>query len=408
MFEDSKTKLYVATVTNGYADGNTWVGSTMPSGSVAFVKTSDNTVEEGALVAGTEYRVIHKTTAGVLQFSPPFIPANLKNAVGVENEARVEQVTYVGYNGVSGSMDAANSTYYGLRVVLDHTFGMLNNSPLMLTIPYKSDASATQSEVAAGLAVAGTSMLARQAYKPFKIERVNSGAKAVVIDNLSLVNGSKTFTSADDDTATLLVGTILRIQEPESLGACTVTSPCYIIASHDSGAGAARVYTLDQPFQGTTNTDNDQAETVTEGNWGLKFTGISVTDANFNPVTDEPFVVSFKIDLGENFDTATVTYSTTPVIGSGTYQQVAALEAYCQFEGKTREISAYPPTTRLFEAVSGESYHLYSFEIWNNSFVDPTTGIAPISPTRIVIAEDKDLSESFTTVLGISLISALI
>jgi hypothetical protein len=63
----------------------------------------------------------------------------------------------------------------------------------------------------------------------------------------------------------------------------------------------------------------------------------------------------------------------------------------------------------LFEAVSGEWYHLLSFEIWDEKFVDATTGINPKSPTRIILAVDKDLAgEGFTTVLGVSLISAVI
>jgi hypothetical protein len=403
MFEDSKTQLFVCTATNGNA---AWTA--LPNGSGGFYHYPQGALNEDAIAAGETVYFVHKNTSGVYSFSPPFGLTNLKNALTVENEALVNQITYVGYNGVSGSLDAANSTYYSLRLVLDHTFGMLNNSPLMLTVPYKSDSSATQSEIASGLAVAATATLKRQAFKPLKVERINSGAQLVAHDNLSFVNGSKTFTSADNDTLTLLVGSILRVQEPESLGAATVTSPCYVIASHDSGAGNARIYTLDQEFQGVTNADNDQCETVTEGNWGLKLTGISVADAAFNPVTDEPFVSSFTVDLGENFETATVTYSTAPVIGTGTYQQVSALEAYCQFQNKTREVSTYPPTTRLFQAVSGETYHIHSFEIWNNAYVGATTGINPISPMRIVIAEDKDLTENFDTNLGTTIISTLI
>jgi len=406
IFEDSNTLVFVSTITNGYADAAAWTAAAQPSGSVAFVKTSDNTVEEGALVAGTEYRVIGKTTAGVIQYSPPFTTTTLKNAMGMDQEALVEQVTYLGYNGVSGSMDATSDTYYGLGIVLNHTFGMLNNSPLLLTVPYKSDSTATQSEVAAGLAIEATNVLKRQAYKPFKVERINSGAQLVDLDNFALVHGSKYFTSADNDTASLLVGSIIRVEEPENDGDA-VTDPCYIIVAHDSGAAEARIYELDQPFQGVTNADHDHVSTITEGDWGLKFTGISVADAAFDPVTDEPFVASFEL-MTRDFETATVTKSVNPVIGSGTYQLCSALEVYAQFQRKTKEISAYPPTSRLVQTSASNLYHVYSFEIWDAKFVDATTGINPKSPTRIIIIEDDGLTEAFNTVLGVTLVSAVI
>jgi hypothetical protein len=401
MFEDSNTLVFVCNVTNGNA-----AYTALPAGSGGFYHYPNGALNEDAIVAGETVYFVHRNSDGVYSYSPPFTLAQIHNAGSMDNEARQEQVTYLGYNGVSGSMDADNSTYYGLGVVLDHTFGMLNNSPLILTIPYKSSSAATQSEVAAGLAIEATNVLKRQAYKPFKVERINSGAQLVDLNNFALTNGSKFFTSGDDDTATLLVGSIIRVEEPENDGDA-VTDPCYIIVGHDSGAGAARVYELDQPFQGVTNADHDHVSTIVEGDWGLKFTGISVTDANFNPVTDEPFVVSFTL-MTRDFETATVTQSVRPVIGSGTYQQVAALEAYAQFQKKNRSISAYPPTVRDIEATSGAAYEIHSFEIWTQNSASTTTGIAPISKTRIVLCELSTVTDDFDTNIGATTVTGVI
>lgn len=396
MFEDSKTELYVCSVTNGNA-----LTGALPNNSGGFYKTSDNTLEEGALEAGVEYEFRFRNSAGVLNKTKPFTSADISNAVYMATTARTEQVTYVGYNGVSGSLDAANSTYYSIRLALNHTFGMLNNSPLLLTIPYKSDSSATQSEVAAGLAIAGTKVLDRQVPKPIKIERVNAGAQLVDLDNLSFVHGSTYFTSADNDTASIVVGSIIRVEEPENDGDA-VTDPCYVVVAHDSGAGAARVYELDQPFQGVTNADHDHCSTVTEGNWGLKFTGISPTDAEFNPLYDQPIVVSFDVQLGENFETATVTKSVQPFIGRGTYQLVAAQEAYTQFQNKTREVSRYPRTTYLQSAVAGNTYAMFSFEVTDSKYINVASGQQPVSKYRINIACETSIigAEAFDTVLA--------
>jgi len=399
MFEDSRTQVFVCNVTN--ADAANYATLKALAGSAGAFYYDPQTFTETALSTNTTqtHRFAFRNTAGALTFSPTFKTADVTNAAYYGYLARQEQIAYLGYNGTSGSMDAANSTYYGLQVILNHTFGMLNNSPLIVTIPYKSDASATQSEVAAGLAIAGTAAFKRQAFKPLKIERINSGAQADACATATafVVNGGKQIVFSEDMTAITTDGSIVRLG---TSGAGV--APCYIIASNDGGAAAARVYTLDQEYQGATDATFAAAtiETVTEGNWGLKFTGISVTDANFNPVTDEPFVVEFELGT-RDFDTATVTYDTEARVGSGTYQLVSALEARSQFETKTREVSAYPPTVRNIDAVAGSTYNIFSFEIKNDTFVDVTTGVKPVSKGRIVIAVLVSLTEAFDTVLGL-------
>lgn len=389
--EDSRTQLFVCNVTN--ADAATFTA--LPAQSGAFYYEPQTFTETAMSTNSTLYhRFAYKNTKGVLSFTKPFRYADIQNGGYQAYVARQEQVTYLGYNGTSGSMDAANSTYYGLQVVLNHTFGMLNNSPMIVTIPYKSDSSATQSDVAAGLAIAGTTAFNRQAYKSVQVERINSGAKLADVGNITVTNGGTQIKSAGDDTANILVGSILRFG---TTGAGT--TPCYIVVSHDSGAAAARLYTLDQPYQGTSATAKADVETVTEGNWGLKFTGISVTDANFGTVTDDPFVSSFELGT-KSFSTATATYTTAAKVGSGTYQQLAALQAYTQFQNKDRVVSRLPQTVYNSDAIAGDTYNIFAFEVYDNNYVDPTTGGRPVSKNRYVIAVLVGLTEAFHTVLG--------
>lgn len=392
MFEDSNTKVFVCNVTNGNAASF----AALPSQSAVFF-TEPQTFTEGAITT-TKTTLAYKNTKGVLSFVRGLLAANIKNGGYAAYSARVEQVSYLGYNGTSGSLDAANSTYYGIRVTLNHTFGMFNNSPLMLTFPYKTDASATQSEVAAGLANAATAVLDRQAFKCMKVERINSGAQAnaIAAATVSVVNGGKQIVTSDDETAVLLNGTIVRFG---TSGAGT--APCYIIESQDAGAGAARIYTLDQKYQGATDATFAAAtfETVTEGNWGLKFTGISVADAAFAPGVDEPFVSSFTIQ-SDDFTTATVTYTTKPFIGTGTYQLVADAEARSQFDKGLRTTSRYPLSTSNLDAISGDTYNIFGFEVLNDDYISPTTGVRPVSKQRVLLCVLVGLTEAFHTVLG--------
>ena len=398
MFEDSRTQVFTCNVTN--ANAANYATLKALAGTAGAFYYEPQTFTETALATNSTlwHRFVFRNTKSDLSMTLPFKSSQVHNGGYYAYLARQEQVSYLGYNGTAGSMDAANSTYYGLQVILNHTFGMLNNSPLIVTIPYKSDASATQSEVAAGLAIAGTAAFKRQAYKPLKIERINSGAvsNACGTATASVVNGGKQVVFNEDMTLITTDGSILRLG-----GIGAGTAPCYIVASNDGGAAAACIYTLDQEYQGATNAAlaANLIETVTEGDWGLKFTGISVTDANFNPVTDDPFVVSFELGI-RDFDTALATYTTEARLGSGTYQLVSAMEARSQFENKTREVSAYPPTSRNFDAVAGSTYNMFAFEVWNDEFADATTGVRPVSKVRYVIPVLVGLTEAFHTVLG--------
>jgi hypothetical protein len=401
-FDDSRTKVFVCNVTNG----NPATYAAIPAQSGAFfydpLTGAGPTFTETALSTNTTqvHRFVHCNTKGVLSFTKGFKYAEVFNAFDKTTSARVEQITYVGYNGTTGSMDATNSTYYGMKIILDHTFGLLNNSPMIVTVPYKSDASATQQEVALGLANAATNWLKRQAYKPFKVERINSGAQAngLAAATVSVVNGGTQIVTSDDETALIVAGTILRFG---TSGAGT--APCYVVTGTDGGAGAARIYYLDQPYQGSTAAAYAAAtfESVTEGNWGLKITGVSTADADFVPLRDEPFVVSFHVQI-PYFTTATVTYDTGAYIGTGTYQEVAYMDAKSQFENKTRELTAYPQTVLNLDAISGYTYDLLSFEVKDEAFIDAVTGIRPISKDRYILAVRSTLSDdSFDTVLGL-------
>jgi hypothetical protein len=396
MFEDSRTKVFVCNVTNAAGAADIEL---LPSQSGSFYVDPETQKEDA--IATVPTRFVYRNTAGVLSFTPYFTTANIRNAGCKAYAARTEQITYLGYNGTSGSLDAANSTYYGLKIILNHTFGMLNNSPIILTVPYKTDATATQYELANGLATIARAVLARH-NACIKVEVINDGAvsNALGTATVSVVNGGKQIVFSEDMTALVVADTLVRLG-----GIGAGVQPVYKVVSHDSGAAAARVYTLDRPYEGATAAAlaANLAESVIEGNYGLKFTGVSVTDANFNPVTDEPFVVSFELEAGD-FTTATVTYSTNPSLGVGTYQQAAAFEAYAQFQNKTREISAYPPTTRNIDATAGTDYDVLSWEIWDPLVISATTGIVEYSKTKYVIFNHhaNQAAEAFHTVLGVS------
>lgn len=385
VFEDAQTLLWVMNVASGLTDDTEGVDS-LPNGAVAFFNAGTGATEQSAITSSdSKFFVAFRDSDGVLHKSGLFKGSTVKRATWRDTEALTEQVTYVGYNGTDGSLDASNSTYYSIRLVLNHTFGLMNNSPMLKTIPYKSSASATQEEVARGLANAGIVSFARGVNQDVLFERVcdEAGTDLLVgTGNITVVNGSKVITAATDIDNAMAVGDWFR-------AGTAVTDPVYEIVAMDTTAQTA---TLDIAYQGASETIGYASANfvanaaAVAAEWGLKLTGNSIADAAFKPVSETPFVVNFKVELGENFSTAEARTATESYIGSGTYQLLAAQEAYTQFQQKDRTIEAYPPTTRMLEATSGSAYNLVAFEVEDKEFVSATTGINPISPARIVIA----------------------
>ena len=77
---------------------------------------------------------------------------NILSVKNVITAAAAEQLSYIGYNGTSGSIEVANSKLFVVRVTLKEQDITGQGQQIILNAPYKSDASATQLEVSLGLA----------------------------------------------------------------------------------------------------------------------------------------------------------------------------------------------------------------------------------------------------------------
>lgn len=417
MFEDSVTYLYVVDVASGLSD-DTDGPEELPSGAGAFFNAGDDDTEQSDITSSTDkFYFGYRTDDGILHKSPTFRGSEITNETRFDTASLTEQISYLGYNGTSGEMDDSDSTYFGLKMVLNHTFGMLNNSPLVKTIPYKTVSSSSQEDLTLGLVQAGYNAFKNKRNPDIIFDAVCNVAYDSDYDfdnDITVVNGSKTFTvdtdigynadSGDD----LAVGDYVRLGTTAKIaGTPVVTSPVYKVTAIDS-----RVVTVDRPINvasDTYTTGENQvipAATGLAADWGIRMDGNTpdTVATGFNPRTDTPYVVSFDV-LSDDFDTAEVTYSTDPDIGSGTYQLVASMEAYTQFQNKGKHLSTYPMTDIRIDAEPTKGYDIFSFEIWDNEYVSATTGINPISKGRIVIAAEESLGTDigyYATVLGVS------
>lgn len=391
--ENNCTYLFVGNVTNGYADDADVDISTMPAGSVVLVKLDQTTVkaEKGAIAGTTPFQLINKLSDGTIVRSPEFRLENWVSAGKAVYAPPVEQVSYLGYDGTTvkglGTITAGNSYIVGLW--LNHTKGAYSQQGEVKHISaYATDN--LQSTVAKNLMESHLKNFSpiREKNPSIKCERIYSGAQDVALDNLSLTNGSKYFTSADDDTATITAGTIIRFS-PVAGVAVDAVSPCYIVVGHDGGVGAARVYELDLPYQAATDADKDEAETCAAGGeWGLKFTGIAQP---FSPQADYPVQVNFDV-LTDSFGSYGAEYKgVKPFPGHGTYAQLAELEAYTQGNENWYRNSMYPSVDYRREILSTNTYDVITVN-FKNSYTSAASGVTVGSPWTAVLAIEHSLN----------------
>lgn len=404
MFEKNASYLYVGNAASTAAD--TAAISTIAVGSVAFC-TEDGKVEKSAAVTSGKLRVAQKLADGTMIFSPEFDMSKIKNIVGKSYVAPTQQISYLGYNGSAGAMDATAGADFVLHVQWNNTQGMYSNKPIIFSSAYHTTA-ASQSELSFGLIESLDGVLKRQPYKFVNVNRINNAAvtvgnlldhNATVVKDLTAITVATNLTYAAT-VGTLAVGDYLRIGAVGLGGA--LTSPVYKVTAIDS-----LVVTLDRPVtnaSGTYATATVDIEVIPAAsigaNWGLKFEGVENT--TFNAINDTWSLTRFDLLLG-GFVTATVTKPTAANEGSGYYKEVANLEVYSQFLDKSPFISAYPRNNYRSEVSSVKTYDICSFDVSEVAVVGNATGIATYKTFNIKIATDVALTgDDIDTVLAVT------
>lgn len=315
----------------------------------------------------TEFKIATKLTDGTLLYSDIIKAKGIKSIVAHKYVAATNQVDYVGYNGSTGSFDVINNNIYSIKLYLKPTDTAGFMQQKIKEGFYETDSTATQREIALGLCNSLYLNFKREPDKVkfgtdrFVFERINSGAQANALGTATaaLTKGSTAVVFSEDLTALVTAGTILRFG---TSGAGT--APCYVVTGHDSGAAAARVYTLDMPYQGTSTTALAAAsvESVTEGDWGIKISSVTYYYEEPKFRYSQPIWETILQDCGSTVVTKSV--KTTP--GSGDYRQVRAMEQlFLGNEGNYYRAQIPQPTFRS-EVSSSKTYALLTIEYVDN------------------------------------------
>jgi len=258
---------------------------------------------------------------------------NILNYKGQTDTAIAEQISYIGYNGSANDIEVNNSTLYVIRLLLKEQDLTGFGQEIILNAAYKSDAAATQAEIANGLALILSNTLRRQAVQPIKSELLNSVAVDTAYDfdhTCTIVKGEKAVTVATNSQYN--TGTELAVGDYVRFGATSttenvLTDGIYKVLSLDSGTQ----FSVDRPIEAesgayATGSGYCQvllAATANAADFGIKLTGIA---REFSMPKKRYSKVSFDVGLDDGFGDTVSAVSTKMSLGHGYYAEIAELE----------------------------------------------------------------------------------
>ena len=241
--------------------------SYIKAGEVVATALDGTVLTAGTAGAATEMVLVQGQGAGLPLIKSAVIKkSNLTKSASKAYAAPLEQISYFGYNGSAGNIDAINSNEYVLRLTFQEdtkTFGDKMNT---IIADYISDSSATASEIALGLAFNINRSAAAYADVPVKAEVITAGGTPTTsAQAVTVVNGSKTITYAAAPTG-VAIGSLVYL-----------AGATYLVTNL---VGA--VATLNMPFQGasatiaagTTYASQNGYLAATPSNVGIKVTGL--------------------------------------------------------------------------------------------------------------------------------------
>lgn len=283
--------------------------------------------------------------------SQVFTSDDILRYVGREYQAKVQQVSYYGYNAATGvgAIDAIDDNYY-TGVISFYELASQEASALMAPVlfDYLSDGSATQEEVANGLYRQAVRQISYWTRRPVLIERVTSTPGVATTDNVTVTNGSNAILNAPNIAAAAAVGDYIRVGSQS-----TVTDEIYQIT-----AITGNDLTLDTAFQGDTAVGVAihrvvQGTLQTGNDLGIRVTGLN-----------QPFIldsrpyslVTFQLGI-KNAGSTPLTTAVNAFIGHGTYEQMRTLEAASwRNQGQIFTYTEFPPTTVETDLVATQNH----------------------------------------------------
>lgn len=406
MYENSVTYQFVANVASGLADNAANAGTLnavdLPEGAVAIVDENGNNVATNAAVGENTPIKIVQRLEGQLKQSPVFTRNQLFHQANLAYVAPANQVSIVGSDGTTGQLDSDGGCTYTLSIVLDHTQGVYNNTPMIKTVPFylAPDTVATDEEMQRRLAFGLIASLERQ----FARERDT----LIIPDVVAEVAGADVdaFEFAGAATITVTNGSPIAVYNADNTNAGKPDVGDYVTFDgvtvyQVTGVDGDASFTLDRNYTGATETDAFAADGGTfdpadAAAWGIRLTGTGVNPASYDPNLGPPTRVRFQLSFNKivprpnilGLSDVPVTTLSTPTQandGLGTYPLVAYQEVWTSMNHGNSTVSHYPPTKYINGADRTNVYHQIILSGRHTGYQVAATGQVPVSLFNMVI-----------------------
>jgi hypothetical protein len=373
------------TVTTLPAEGAVVTAANLGNGAVVLTDQGLRRLSAAAftaLGANDKFMLVQgKGASEPLMKSPVITKGTYSTSISTHSPA-VQQVTTIGYNGTSGSLPAANDTSYYIKIRKNDNDAGNRSQPFSIFGQFKTDSSATQEEVALGLALNLKKNLDVEAAGTNGYLAVDllcdeaGGAIGAAADTVVGTAGEYTVvvtdTGADLSVNAIAVGDLFR-------AGTAVTDPVYKVTASTVGTGGGTL-TLDRPLNEDVSLLGTTSEFITEAasaaaEFGIVLTGVE-SDFDVNKFRDyyaNRFTATFSDE-----DTL-VTATTGARNGVGVWQQVA-MDEYMTYgyEGQN-EMLATPPTMRdqavKIPGVGGATAATSKYSALNITWTESITGV---------------------------------
>ncbi len=304
---------------------------------------------------------------------------------GVAGALPTEQVSYVGYNGTTGSIDATGTNYI-FQYINDWDDQMWSEQKQVMLWNYYS-ATATQLSIAqsftAQINYTGTMATMQGTGPQVSAVMLSDGTTQSGLTGaptLSITNGSDVITFSNTvATNGAAIGDVIRLG---GAAAATTVAVYVIIAvpSTDSTLSASQVR-IHTPFQGTSiaaGAEGVAFDRITGStNYGIKLTGLPLT-WSLPPFGDFTFKqVSFHLAL-QGFGSTSTSEGARASKGQGFYKTVAEMEYAAQGNEGALNRSTIPLPTGRHQTVTTTATLIY-----DGAYIESadTQGNSPITAT---------------------------
>jgi len=325
----------------------------LPKGSICAVDAGMRHLSTPAALRDSgRYRLVQGRGAGTSLMMSPMITVASTTVSASKHRLAVQQVSSVGFNGTTGSLPAANETDFYIKIRKNDNDAANRSQPMSLFAgPVRTDASATQAELAFALRLNGIANFKDEPANHYLTFEVLSSATGTAtpagVGTITAVKGSRVLTVSGTTVATTFpAGTAVRF-------GTTAAAPIYLVTASDN---AAKTITLDAPmgFAGTFAAAAAQSITainLAASNCGVQLIGVQA-DFNVNTFRDY-YVNRFTVTFS---DPSTLVTTAGARTGSGVWQQVA-MDEYMSygFEGENSMLGV-PPRMRDQEVIKDGKY----------------------------------------------------